>query len=293
MNLNSWIHRLLIAFGLILITFSGAIFIVPQTQQAIILQFGELVRVVKEPGLKFKIPLIQEVMLFEKRVLEFDLPAVPITAGDQKRMLVDTYTRYRIFDPVLFFQTIKPASELGAAMRLEALVSSTVRNVLGKIPLRSLLTKKRSSIMEQINAEVERLTRPLGMEIVDVRIIRTELPNENRAAVFARMNSDLQRIAMENRAKGAEKAQEIRAIAERDRTVILAEAQKQASQIRGAGESQALNIMATALKSDPEFYNFYKSLEIYQESIDEETPLIFSSDHTFFKYFSQPTGQHR
>ncbi len=266
----------------------GALFTVDQAQQAIVLQFGELKKVHEEPGLKFKIPFIQEVMFYEKRVLDFDLPEVRITTGDQKRMLVDTYTRYRIKDPVTFFQTIKPANEMGAGIRLEAIISSTVRNVLGRNILRTLLSEERSKIMHQINEEVGRQVKPLGIEIVDVRIIRTELPQENRKAVFARMNSELERIAKENRAKGAEKAQQIRAIAERDRTILMAEAQKKAQEIRGEGESKALNIVSQAFEKDFDFYNFYRSMELYRTSMQSGTTLVLNTDSDLFKHFAHP-----
>ena len=202
------------AFALGLLVFlmvmiSTSVFTVDQTSQAIVLQFGEWRKVHTTPGLKFKIPFIQEVTFYDKRVLDYDLPPIQITTGDQKRLVVDTYTRYRISDPLLFFRTIKPASEMGAQMRLEALISSSVRNVLGKIPLRTMLSAERSGIMHQIEQEVRSMATPLGLEIIDVRIIRTELPIENRNAVFARMNAELGRFAMENRAKGAEAAQGI------------------------------------------------------------------------------------
>lgn len=263
----------------------GGIFVVDQTQQAIILQFGELTRVHADPGLKFKIPFIQEVLFFEKRVLEFDLPEVRITTGDQKRLLVDTYTRYRIENPVLFFQSIKPATEQGAALRLETIISSTVRNVLGKVLLPTMLSESRSKIMHQINEEVRRLVKSLGIEIIDVRIIRTELPQENRKAVFARMNSELERIAKENRAKGAEKAQQIKAIAERDRSILIADAQKKAQEIKGEGEAKALNIATEAFGKDQEFYSFYRSMQLYRDAIKAGTTLILNTDNDLFRYF--------
>ena len=267
---------------------SGSLYTVDQRSQAVVLQFGELKRVVNTPGLKMKIPLIEDVTYYDKRVLNFDLPAIPITTGDQKRIVIDTYTRYRINNPVLFFQTIKPADELGAAMRLEALISSTVRNVIGKIPLRSLLTVERSKVMERIHQEVRTLAQALGIDIVDIRIIRTELPKENRQAVFARMNSELERIAKENLAKGAERAQQIRSTAEKDRAVIIAEAQRDAQKAKGEGEAKALDIVASTLGKDPEFYGFYRSLETYKLALKGDSTMVFSSDSELFKYFSNP-----
>lgn len=271
-----------------LVGLSSSVFIVGQTQQAIVLQFGELRRVIQDPGLKFKIPFIQEVIVYEKRVLDFDLPATDITLGDQKRVRVDTYTRYRISDPVQFFKSVKPANEFGTARRLEALVGSTVRNVLGKVELRELLSENRSKIMHQINAEVKALTKGLGLDIIDLRIVRTELPPENRPAVFNRMNADLQRYAKQNRANGDEKAQEIRSTAEKERTTLLAEASRDAQILRGEGDAKAIAIITEAMGKDPEFYGFYKSMEVYDTIIGEDTTLILSSDSDLFKYFSHP-----
>ncbi len=278
-------------FALLAVVFLGlssSVFMINQMQQAIVLQFGELRRVIQDPGLKFKIPFIQEVIIYDKRVLDFDLPATDITLGDQKRVRVDTYTRYRISDPIQFFKSVKPANELGTARRLEALVGSTVRNVLGKVELRELLSEKRSKIMHQINEEVKILTKSLGLDIIDLRIVRTELPAENRPAVFNRMNADLQRFAKENRATGDEKAQEIKSTAEKERTTLLAEASKDALILRGEGDSKAIAIIADSMGRDPEFYGFYKSMETYETILKPETTLILSSDNELFKYFSHP-----
>lgn len=266
----------------------GMFFTVDQTKQAIVLQFGELRKVHTTPGLKIKIPFIQDVLFYEKRVLDFDFPEVRITTGDQKRLLVDTYTRYRIVDPILFFQTVKPANEQGAAMRLEAFVTSTVRNILGKIPLRDLLSEERPKIMRSIEREVDALVRPLGIAIIDVRIIRTELPVENRNAVFARMNSELDRIAKANRADGDKKGQEIRSAADRDRSIILATAQKKAQEVRGEGEAKSIGILATALGKNPKFYVFYQTMQTYRETLGEGTTMILTTDNDLFRFFKSP-----
>lgn len=270
------------------IVLSQGIFIVDQKKQALVLQFGELDRVITEPGLNFKIPFIQEVMIYEKRILDFDMSEVAITTGDQKRMIVDTYTRYRITDPIQFYRSVRPADEVGIQVQLQTIVSSTVRNVLGKTQLRNLLSEERSKVMHQINDEVQKLSKPLGLEIIDVRIKRTELPEENRKSVFARMNSELERIAKENRAKGAQKAQEIKSTAEKERTVLLAEAQRDAQKNRGEGEAKALQVVSETLGKDPDFYGFYRSLETYQATLTEGTTLLLSSDSELFKYFSHP-----
>lgn len=266
----------------------GMIFTVDQTKQAIVLQFGELRKVHTTPGLKVKVPFIQDVLFYEKRVLNFDFPEVRITTGDQKRLLVDTYTRYRIIDPILFFQTVKPASEQGASMRLEAFVTSTVRNVLGKVPLRNLLSEERPKIMKSIEREVDALARPLGIAIVDVRIIRTELPIENREAVFNRMISALNQIAKGNRATGEKIGQEIRSAADRDQSIILATAQQKAQDIRGQGEAESIQILGAALGKNPEFYEFYRTMQTYRETLGEGTTLVLTTDNDLFRFFKAP-----
>ncbi len=277
---------LIVSAALLTIGLSTSLFTVEQTKQAIVLQFGELKKVHDAPGLKIKIPFIQEVIYYEKRVLDYDLPPILINTGDRKRLIVDTYTRYRISNPLLFFQSVQPAAESGARMRLETMINSVVRNVIGKTPLRNLLTEERSKIMKLIEEEVKISAKPLGIEIVDVRIIRTELPPENRNAVFAKMNSELDRIAKENRAKGAETAQGIRSRAERDRTVLLAEAQKKSQILRGEGDGAAMKIAAETFGKDPEFYGFYRTMETYRESLGAETSLVLSTDSDLFRLFT-------
>lgn len=269
----------------------GMIFTVDQTKQAIVLQFGELRKVHTTPGLKIKIPFIQDVLFYEKRVLNFDFPEVRITTGDQKRLLVDTYTRYRIINPILFFQTVKPASEQGASMRLEAFVTSTVRNVLGKVPLRNLLSEERPKIMKSIEREVDALARPLGIEIIDVRIIRTELPVENRDAVFSRMISALNQIAKGNRATGEKVGQEIRSAADRDQSIILATAQQKAQEIRGQGEAKSIEILGAALAKNSEVYWYIQSLQVLQETLEEGTTLYLTTDNDLLRLLNAPEGQ--
>ena len=277
---------LLSALAVIGFIIYASVFTVDQTSQAIVLQFGEWRKVYTTPGLKFKIPFIQDVNYYDNRVLDYDLPPIHITTGDQKRLVVDTYTRYRISDPLLFFRTIKPASELGAQMRLEALISSSVRNVLGKIPLRTMLSGERSDIMRQIEHEVRTMSAPLGLEIIDVRIIRTELPIENRNAVFARMNAELGRFAMENRAKGAEAAQGIRAEADKETVILLAEAEQQAQSLRGQGEAGAIKIAIETFGPYKELYNFYRTMEAFKQAFGANTNVILSTDSELLNSFN-------
>ncbi len=286
-------HRIIIStmvgLGILLVVLSTIFFTVDQTKQAIVLRFGALTHIHTTPGLKIKAPLIDEVIFYEKRVLDYDLPPIPVTTIDQKRLIVNTYTRYIIKDPVLFFQSIKPANELGAGLRLEIIISSTVRNVLGRVPLRNLLSVERANIMRQIEEEVKNMAKGLGVEIVDVRIIRTELPAENRNAVFSRMNAELNRIATENRAKGQEIAQGIKAKADAEQTVILAEAQKTAQTTKGEAEGKAIEITSKSLGKDLEFYAFYRSMNTYDESLHGDTTFLLSSDNDLFRFFSHPS----
>jgi membrane protease subunit HflC len=269
-------------FGLIA---NGVFFTVNQSQQAIVLQFGELKTVHKDPGLKLKIPFVQEVLFYEKRVLDFDPQPVVVTTADQKRLEVTAYTRYRIEDPVLFFQSIKPSTESGAQTRLDTIVSSSVRNLMGRVPLRNLLTEDRAKVMHEILEDIKNQCKALGLSIVDVRIVRTELPPANREAVTARMNAELDRIAKENRAKGSEVAQGIKARAEKEKTILLAEAQKKAQILRGEADAQATKLINEAAGNDPSYYGFYKSMQLYTSSFKEDdTTLVLGSDHELLKH---------
>lgn len=271
----------------LLVLLSDALFIVNQTTQAIVLRLGEYRRIHNDPGLKIKIPFIEEVLFYETRILDYDLPSISVTTQDQKFLEVNTYTRYKISDPLRFFQSVKPASEIGARGRLEAIISSSVRNVLGKVELRTMLRKERSDNMHQILEEVRTVAEPLGITIVDVRIIRTELPAENRNAVFARMNSELVRFAKENRAKGEESAIGIRATADKEKTIILAEANKQSENIRGGGDSKAIEIAAESFGVDPDFYEFYRTLESYRSSIKSGSSFLLSTDNGYTKFLTE------
>jgi membrane protease subunit HflC len=271
---------------LVLILLGDSLFIVNQTTQAIVLRFGEYRRIHTEPGLKIKIPFIEEVLFYETRILDHDLPPIELLTQDKKRLWVNTYTRYRISDPLKFFQSVTPASESGLHVRLEAIISSSVRNVLGKVELGTMLRKERSDNMHQILEEVRTIAEPLGIKIIDVRIIRAELPTENRNAVFARMNSELVRFAKESRAKGEEAAIGIRAKADKDKTIILAEANKKSEEIRGGGDAKAIEIAAEAFGVDPEFYEFYRTIESYRQSIKPGSSFLLSTNNEYTKHLT-------
>ena len=281
-------HRLLAIAGVLLIIAGilamSSFFIVDQTEQALVLQLGEVRRVVREPGLQMKRPFIENVVYYDNRVLDFEPPHEEVIASDGKRLVADTYTRYRITNPLLFYQTV--GSEAGVRARLSALVTGSLRRVLGSIMLNDILSNRRAAIMVQIRDDVAAEAKPFGIEVVDVRLRRADLPEENSQAIYARMQSERERVARQYRGEGAEAAQKVRAEAERERTVILAEAQRDAQRERGDGDAQAIKIYADAFGQDQEFFAFYRSLQAYREALHgRDTSFVLTPDSSFFRFF--------
>ena len=276
--------------SLIFILYSS-FFTVDQTKQAIVLQFGEPKRVVNKPGLNFKIPFIQEVAFFEKRVWALvSSDSEEVILSDQKRLEVDTYSRFKILDPLLFYQTVR--NELGARQRLESIIDSSVRRVLGKLELISILSDARQKIVEDIGVEVNEIVKRLGMEIIDVRIRRADYPEATSQNIFNRMRSEREQEAKEFRAQGAEEAQKIRANAEKQKTVLLAEAERKAEAIRGNGDGLAIKIYSDAFGRDTKFYKFYRSMQAYEKTfIDKDTTMILSPESEFFRFFGDKNGK--
>jgi membrane protease subunit HflC len=275
------------AVGLVIA--SSTLFTVHQTQQVLITQFGQPIRVIREPGLQAKIPFIQSVIAFDRRLLDYDAPGEEVILGDQRRLIVDSFTRYRITDPLLFFQTAG-ATEAGIRARLNSIVTSALRRVLGNEPLLSVLSTDRTRIMGQIRAQVNEEARRFGIEVTDVRIRRADLPEENTQAILNRMQSERERVAREARAEGAEVAVRVRAGADRERTVLLAEAQASADILRGQGEQEAIRIFAEAFQRDPAFFQFWRTMQAYRDAFGEnggETRLLLSPDSDFFRYFRE------
>jgi len=283
----------LIAFGLILLfTIANSLYIVHQAEQAIVLQFGEPIRVVKEPGLKFKIPFIQNVVFYDMRLLNLDPPAQEVVLNDKKRLDVDSFTRYQIINPLRFYQTVR--TEEQAQSKLAEIVNSSVRKILGRITLQELLSQKRTQIMRDISKAVKTDAEQIGVSVADVRIRRADLPLEVLQAINARMKTERERDAKEFRAQGQQQAQQIRATAEKERTIIIAEAEKQAQITRGEGDEMAIKIWNDAANQDIAFFEFYRSLEAYKKSLTSgEASLVLSPDSEFFKYFrgSLKTGK--
>jgi membrane protease subunit HflC len=286
-------RRLLALLGVLLIAggivVSGSLFIVDQTEQALVLQLGEVRRVVRQPGLQFKRPFIENVVFYDNRVLDFEPPHEEVIVSDQKRLVADTYTRYRIVNPLLFYQTV--GTEAGVRARLSALVTGSLRRVLGSVTLNDVLSNKRAAIMVQIRDDVAIQAKPFGIDVVDVRLRRADLPEENSQAIYARMQSEREQQARQYRGEGAEAAQTVRANAERERTVILAEAQRDAQRVRGDGDGQSIKLYADAFGQDKEFFAFYRSLQAYRDALNgRDTSFILAPEGNFFRFFNGGPG---
>ncbi|MDE1148458.1 MAG: protease modulator HflC [Azospirillaceae bacterium] len=275
---------------LLAIVLQATFFTLDQTQQALVLQFGEPKRVIREPGLWAKIPFVQNVVLLERRVLDVDPPVESAILADQKRLEVDAYARYRIADPLMFYQAL--GNEQQARLRLSVIVNSAMRRVLGNANLPSVLSQGREKVMADIKSQVNQEAQRLGIEIVDVRLRRADLPEQTSQATFARMRSEREREAAEARAQGQELSQQIKSRADRDRTVLLAEAQRQAQITRGEGDNQAIRIMNDAIGHNVEFYSFYRSLQAYRDTLKpDDTTMVLSPGADFFKYLGAGGGR--
>lgn len=279
--------RALILIGIgalvFLIVLMSTLFTVQQTQQAIVLQFGNPKRVIHEPGLNAKLPFIQNVIYFDARVLPLDPPVERVILADQKPLLVDAYARYRIADPLKFRQAV--GSEAALQALLNRIVTTAVRGVLGKHTL-SMVLEDREKIIADLHNEVNAAAKPLGIDVIDVRIRRADLPDETSQAVYARMRTEREREAAEFRAQGFERAQQIRSTADRESTVIRAEANKESEIQRGLGDGEATKIFNKALSVDPQFYEFYRSMSAYREALQPgDTTYILSPQGEFFENF--------
>ena len=267
----------------------SALFSVYQTQQALVVRLGKVVRVVNEPGLHVKVPFIDSVIDIDKRILDLEAPAQEIIASDQKRLVVDAFARYRIHDPLRFYQTL--GSKAAADSQLNILLNSTLRRVLGEVTFIQVVRDERAELMARIRDLIDHDAANYGIEVVDARIRRADLPEQNSQAVYQRMQTERQREAAEYRAQGSQKSQEIRAKADRDVTVLLADATSQAEQIRGQGDSERNRIFAEAYNRDPDFFSFYRSMQAYEKSMQHsDTRLVLRPGSDFFRYFSDPAG---
>ena len=261
-----------------------SIFIVKEVNQSIVLQFGDPKRIILKPGLNFKLPFIQNVVFLDKRILNLDTPPEEVIASDQKRLIVDAFARFKIVDPLKFY--ISVGNERVARSRLSTIINSRLRSVLGKQELQTLLSKDRAKQMALIQDGVNNEAEKFGIKIVDVRIKRADLPQANSEAIYRRMQTEREREAKEFRARGAEMAVTITSTADKEVTVILADAQKKSEIMKGEGDGQRNKIFANAFGQDPEFFAFYRAMQAYEKAlIGGETSLILSPDSEFFKFF--------
>jgi modulator of FtsH protease HflC len=270
----------------------GSLFTVYQTRQALVVRLGQPVRVVTEPGLHVKWPLIDSVISIDNRILDLEAPAQEVIASDQKRLVVDAFARYRINDPLRFYQTV--SSIEGANSRLATLLVSALRRVLGEANFIEVVRDERPQLTQKMREQVDREAAAFGIDVVDVRIRRADLPEQNSQAVYQRMQTERQREAAEFRAQGNQRSQEIRARADRDYTVLIADATSRAEQIRGEGDAERNRIFAEAFGRDADFFAFYRSMQALEAGLKHnDTRMLLKPDSEFFRYFVDPSGKPR
>jgi membrane protease subunit HflC len=273
-----------------LIVAYSSVFTVYQTQQALVLRLGNPQAPITEPGLHFKAPFIDTVIYIDKRILDLEAPAQEVIASDQKRLVVDAFARYRIDKPLRFYQTL--GSIRGANSQLAILLNSALRRVLGEVTFTHVVRDQRAELMSRIQQLVDQEAKSYGIEVVDVRIRRADLPEQNSLAVYKRMQTERQREAAEFRAQGNQRGQEIRARADREVTVLVAEANSKAEQIRGEGDATRNQIFAKAYTQDPDFFAFYRSMQAYENGLKaDDTRLLLKPDTNFFRFFNNPLGK--
>jgi modulator of FtsH protease HflC len=288
--MRAFFALLIICVGLAAVGIYASAFIVHQNEQALVLRFGEPKRVVNQPGLNWKLPLVDTVEVYDKRILDLDSQPQEVTASDQKRLVVDSFARYRIVDPLKFYQTLR--YEESVRSRLGPIIDSAMRRVLGAATFQDVVRDKREDLMKRIAAQVNKEGDDFGLQVVDVRIKRADLPEQNQKSVFDRMRAERMREANEFRAQGTAEANRIRATGDREATVIQAEATRKGEELRGAGDAERNKIYAEAYSKDPEFFEFYRSMQAYEKGLkSSDTRLLLSPDSPFFKYFNNPNGK--
>jgi len=277
---------LIILIVVILFLANLSLFIVDETKQAIVLQFGKPIRAIQKSGLNWKIPFIQNVVFFEDRLLVYDAAPTEIITKDKKTLIVDNYARWKIVDPLKFLQTVRDLN--GAQTRLDDIIYSELRVDLGLFDMSEIVSERREGIMKRVTEISDEKANTYGIQIVDVRIKRVDLPPENEKYIFDRMKAERERIAKQYRAEGQEESAKIIAETEREKTVILAEAYKTAQTLKGEGEAESVKIYAESFNQDPEFYKFYRTLEAYRKTFKDKTTVLLSTDSDFLKYLSKP-----
>ena len=276
----------MVFFILIAILGLSTVFTVDETRQVVILQFGEPVRIIKMPGLHFKLPApLQVAQHFDDRLLEYDVSPEEILSKDKKSLIVDNYVRWRIIDPLLFLQTVQ--TESIAKTRIDDIVYSELRRELGTHNMSEIITESRELIMEKVTRESATATKPYGIEVVDVRLKRVDLPQNNEQSIYRRIQAERIRQANKFRSEGEEESQKIKASTDKDKTIILATAYKEAEEVKGEGEAKAVDIYARAFSKDPDFYEFYRTLETYKIILDKKTTLVLPTNSKLFDILNQ------
>jgi membrane protease subunit HflC len=279
-----WVAIAVVA-GVLVGAWNLAFFRVPQWMQAIVVQLGDPVRTVQEPGLYLKLPFIQNVLYFDKRLLDYDASPKELLTKDKQQLVIDNYVRWRIHDPLQYYRTLR--TESGAQSRLDDVVYSNLRETLGRHTLRDVVNERRAVLMQEVTTRSDQKAREYGIEIVDVRIKRADLPEKNELNVFNRMRTERERQAKKFRAEGDEEARKIRSEADKQVQILLAEARQQAEIMRGEGDAVAVKIFADAYGRDPEFYELVRTLEAYRKTIGEGTTVILSPNSDFFRLLDQ------
>lgn len=288
--MRSYLTIPLFLLGLAALAVYSAFFIVHQNEQALVVEFGKPKRVISEPGLNYLIPFVQTVEIFDKRILDLDTQPQEVIVADQKRLVVDAFARYRIVDPLRFYQSVR--DERMASSRLRSFLDASLRRVLGSATFQQVVRDNREGLMASITKQLSEEARKLGVEVVDVRIKRADVPQENRISIYDRMRTERQREAAEFRAKGEEKARGIRADADKQVVVTKAEAMREAERIRGDGDAQRNVIFAQAFNQDPDFFAFYRSMQSYELSLTSgDTRIILSPESEYFRYFNDSMGK--
>jgi len=279
-----WIPVLVIV-AVPVLAWNLACFTVPVWRQAIVVQLGDPVRTAREPGLYVKIPFVQQVLWFDRRLLDYDAAPKEILTRDKQQLVVDNYSRWRIVDPLQFYRTVR--DEQGAQSRLDDIVYSNVRETLGRHTLQEIVSAKRDELMAEVTQRSDQMARDYGIEIVDVRIKRADLPEKNELNVFNRMRTERERLAKKFRAEGDEEARKIRSESDKQVQILLADARQQADVVRGEGDAQATKIYADAYTRDPEFYAFVRTLEAYRRTLGPDTTLVLSPHGDFFRFLER------
>ncbi|MBT8764215.1 protease modulator HflC [Desulfohalobiaceae bacterium Ax17] len=276
---------LAIIFIILLLVGSQCVFTVDQTQRAIVLQLGKPVGSDLGPGLHFKLPFVQNVIYFDRRVLEYDAPPAEVLTKDKKNLVVDNYSRWRIKDPLTFYRSVRTISS--GLSRLDDIIYAELRVALGQYSLTEVVSSKRSEIMSQVTKKCNKLLQEYGIEILDVRIKRTDLPPENQRAIYGRMRAERERQAKQYRSEGREEAVKIRTTADKERTIMIAEAVRKAEVLRGQGDAIATAIYARALAKDPNFYQFLRTMEAYKKGVNDNTSFVFTPDSEFWRFLNK------